>query len=150
MTYQKSDRPMHRFQFSLASLLLSVAAVAVVLALGFHAKSAISTLVLLALTLVFMAFITVTLFYGRDSYRPFCIGAAFPLALSFVYMADNVGLLLDDISDAIGRGRLLDVMDFVDPINANEVLGTSILAGIVLGYLCVGFRWLIARPSADK
>jgi hypothetical protein len=141
---------MRRFQFSLATLLLTVAAIAVVLALGFRAKSAISTLVLIALMLVSMAFITVTLVYGRDSYRPFCIGAAFPLALSFVYMADNVGYLLDDFGEAFGRGRQLDVVDFVGPITANETLGTAILASIVLGYLCVGFRWLIASPSAKK
>lgn len=137
--------PPPRFQFSLAALLLTVAAVAGVLALMLRPESALTSLGLVGLTLVCMAFVTIELVYGRESVRPFCIGAAFPLLLAFLYIGSTVGGLLDDIAVSLGHGRVLDVIDFTAPITVNHIIGTAILASIALGYLCVGFRWLVDR-----
>ena len=131
-----------RFQFSLAALLLTIAAVAVVLALMVRPTPIVATFGLLTLTVVSMAFIAVALVYGCESIRAFCIGAAFPLTMSFGYAVFNMQWLLDI--------EPLSLITRTDPRQAAHFFGTAILASIALGYLCVVFRWLIDRPRPPE
>jgi hypothetical protein len=123
------DRP----QFSIAALLLTVAVIAIVLALMYQVTPAFASIALIGLILVFLTFITIAFLYARESVRPFCIGAAFPLAFAFVHASSNVGWLFDDIAVAMGHSMPLDVVDLTEPVSTNRFLGTAIMAAIGLG-----------------
>lgn len=134
--------PKSLFQFSIAALLLTIAVAAGDLALMRRADSAYALLAQFGLMFVFLAFIAIALVYGRDNIRPFCIGAAFPLAMAFLNVGFALELCVIPIRQSLGHatGRLLLVKD---PITANLIVGTALLASIALGLLCVVLRWLI-------
>jgi NhaP-type Na+/H+ and K+/H+ antiporter len=124
-------------QFSIAALLLTIAAVAVVLALMLQVDYRIGTPILLWSTTVYLAFVAIALVYGRDSIRPFCIGATIPIAYSLAE-SSCMGILFNPPLEGIPGSNTY---------NPTHHLGTAILLSIALGYLCVGFRWLIERSS---
>lgn len=122
-------------------MLLTVAAVAVVLALMIEPDAVTATFSLIGVTVVSLAFIAIGVVYGADNMRAFCIGAAFPLTMSFGYAVFNMQslLILEPFS----------VITSTDPRLPAQFMGTMGLASIALGYLCVAFRWIIAPPE-DK
>jgi hypothetical protein len=116
-----------RPQFSIAALLLTVAAVAVVLALMVQ----VNGVAFLALLLALMPLLTIGLIYGQGNLRPFCIGAIFPVGFFLAYAAFRFEI------HAFRR-------------SASSFFWTAILMSIALGYLCVWFRWLIDRPRPPE
>lgn len=117
-----------RFQFSVRALFVTIAAVAVVLALMFQIplEAARPTLVLLIPTGSALAITGIV--YGRATARPFCIGALVPLSVMLVYgtaISARTGIYQMFVGDQ------------------REYLGGTLLAAIVLGYLCVAFAWQI-------
>ena len=129
------------FQFSLAALLLTVAVVAGVLALMLEVPRLAAVSSLVAVVVVLLALLTTAAVYGSHAWRPFCIGAAFPLALLFLWAGLNVGSLFIEWNE-----RFLDQSSpYQRPISYDYqyLLGSTILGSILLGYVCLGFRWLI-------
>jgi hypothetical protein len=55
----------------------------------------------------------------------------------------------DDIAIALRPPPMLSGMGGPgrQPTEASYVLGSAILMAIALGYLCVGFRWLLERSE---
>lgn len=142
-----------RLQFTLGALLLTVAAVSLVLALMFHVPPAWGCVALIVLMLAFLALITVAFRYGSEGIRPFCIGAVFPLMFALIHAANDIGYLFDDMAYAL-RPPMLPGMgmgnsDVRHPTETNFLIGSAILMAIALGYLCVGFRWLIEREPPE-
>src|SRR5215469_2655701 len=76
---------MGRPQFSIAALLLTVAAVAVVLAL-MRTTGSPTEIAFVAVTPLLLGFVGVGIFYGQGNCRPFCLGALPPLLLSMSYL----------------------------------------------------------------
>jgi hypothetical protein len=135
-----------RLQFSLAALLLTVAAVAVVLALTFQVEQTIAFMSLVLFTFIGSAFSTVALVFGRDGIRAFGIGAAFPLAWALVYLITS-----GDNAIAMTFGGLLDEYGMMIELDhMRRQVGLAVLLSIPLGHLCVGFRWLIDRPRPPE
>jgi hypothetical protein len=128
------------FQFSLAALLLTVAAIAGVLALTFRVAGNVANLSFVALLPVSLAFLTIGIVYGHNCLRPFCIGAAFPLVMAFGFVTFSADLIYDSIWPVFPT-----VEDNREPSVAmkQRIFGAAFLSSIVIGYLCVGFRWLI-------
>lgn len=122
-------------QFSVATLLSTVTVVAVVLGLMFRVDPDVAELALLVLTLTCLAFAGVAFLCGPDGCRPFCIGVAVPLIYSFCE-ASYSGLVLNVAIPGIPVPRGADRRTAI-------ALGSAVLLSAVLGYLCVGFRWLI-------
>lgn len=137
-------------QFSLAALLLTVAVLAGDLALMVHEESLPAMLVLLGLTLALMSFVAVGALYGRDNVQPFCVGAAFPLLLAFLFTANNAVWLEAHVAGYLGRDNQIEYFNPVPLRAANRILGNAIPASIAIGYLCVGFRWLIERREPSE
>jgi hypothetical protein len=129
-----------RFQFSVATLLSTVTVVAVVLWLMLRVDPRVGEVALLVLTLTCLAFTGVAFLYGRDGGRPFCIGVVVPLLYSF-FEASYMGLILNVPIPGIPIPRDVDRREVV-------FLGSALLLGVTLGYLCVIFRWLIQRRNA--
>ncbi|HUY92381.1 MAG TPA: hypothetical protein VMV10_26805 [Pirellulales bacterium] len=130
-----------RIQFSLAALQLTVASVAVVLAI-FLAPSRLGDACLAIMIVCLSAFCLVGIAYGSGNVRPFCLGASVPLGLVLLYF----GTHLDQIFDmwwfiTVERSRALEF---------RKMLATAIIGGIVLGYLCVGFRRLLRGNDSDS
>ena len=135
-----------RFQFSLKWLLVTVAAVSLVLAMTLRLRATIGIPVLLGLTYVCLAFAVVALAYGNEGVRPFCIGAVVPLACSLVEVLSNGSQTLwwNSIAQA-------DTDLYME--TPKRILGIGLLVSIALGYLCVGFHLLIGSrrpPNCDQ
>jgi len=134
-----------RFQFSLKWLLLTVAAVSAVLAITLRLRATIGIPVLLGLTYASLAFAVVALAYGSDGVRPFCIGAVVPLACALLEVLSNG-------SQTLWWSSMAQADTDVYMETPKRILGTGLLASIALGYLCVGFHWLIGPrqpPNCD-
>lgn len=134
-------------RFSLAGLLLTVAAVATVLGLMIQAPPRIAAVTLFAMVVVLLAFLTVAIIYATDNWRPLCIGAIFPLAIPFLFAAMNCGYLILCFET---EDPQLEVIGVPNAGGLRFLLGGSLLASIALGHLCVAFRWIIDRPKPDK
>jgi hypothetical protein len=138
-----------RFQFSIRLLLLTVAAVAVVLALMFQVPFDTASRTLVALVPVVSAFAITGLAFGSSGMRSFCIGASVPLAMMLIFVTTNLhefrywlhGLDLDE--------PILAFPATLSP-DCQNLLGGGLLASVALGYLCVGFRLLIERKEPSK
>lgn len=141
--------PPQRFQFSLAALLLTVAAVAGVLGLMFQVPTepayigfALVIIILLALALTGLA--------GSPQLRAFCVGALVPLGLLVYFLAQDLFVIAfwleHPFQDYDYSGPPLRTADDSLP----RFLGVGILLSIALGYLCVGFRWLIERREPPE
>lgn len=130
-----------RFQFSIRLLLLTVAAVAVVLALTFQVEQTIAFMSLTALTFAGSAIATTALVFGRDGVRTFAIGAAFPLAWSLFYLTTSGSEAL-----AMVFGGLDQYAMMIELGHMRRQIGLAVILSIPLGYLCVVFRWIIDRP----
>jgi hypothetical protein len=131
-----------RFQFSVKWLLLTVAAVSVVLAIMLRLRATIAIPVLLGTAYACMAFAVVALAYGKEGVRPFCIGAVVPLVCSLLEVLSNG-------SQTLWWSSIAQADTDIYMETPKRILGTALLASIALGYLCVGFHWLIGsrRPQ---
>lgn len=129
---------MGRPQLSVTSLLLTVAGICLALALMFHGDHVITSTALFALVVTGLAFCVIGIIYGRESLRPFVIGAAFPLVLSLAWFVQHGTSPISSI-----EARIYGIEHYL--VSERLHLGGGILSGIALGYLCVGFRWLIER-----
>jgi Na+/H+ antiporter NhaB len=118
-------------QFTLRILLLTVAADAVVLALMFQVPFEVAQPTLIGLLLIASALAITGLTYGDTTIRPFCIGAILPLSMMLVYFTA--------VCAHVGLYNLFPSAD------RRNYYGGTLLAAIGLGYLCIGFRWLIER-----
>lgn len=126
---------MGRPQLSVTSLLLTVAGIYLALALMFQGDHVITSTALFALVVTGLAFCVIGIIYGRESLRPFVIGAAFPLLAWFLQHGTS------PISSV--EARMYGIEHHL--VSERLHLGGGILSGIALGYLCIGFRWLIER-----
>lgn len=137
--------PTGRPQFSIRLMLLTVAAVAVVLALMFQAPAQVAESVLLAGIFACLALLAVASVYGPRMWRPFCIGAPLPLIFVFLWSCQYGPLWVfgDWISDPTLPYRV------GPPHGYRYGLGGALLCSVLLGYTCLGFRWLIERSNHD-
>lgn len=132
-----------RPRFSLAALLLIVAVIAVVLAL-MRSEGTLAEIALVALTTLLMGFVGVGIMYGHGNFRPFCLGALPPLLLAMLYIRSELSWLL---AKWLGSPYPTQKIALTDAVNEHIIfIGAAILAALLFGYLCVGFRWLIDRP----
>jgi hypothetical protein len=144
---------MSRPQFSIAALLLTIAAVAVDLALMLRVPTRTAFVSFSVIVIVSTA-LALTGLGGRPQLRAFCIGALVPLSL-LLYFVGIEGLF--DIADWLEQllsnaGRAADETGDAHRMGNprfTKLFGVGILLSIALGYLCVGFRWLIA-PRKDE
>jgi hypothetical protein len=121
-----------------AALLVTVAAVAVVLALTLRVRATVGIPVLLGLTYTGIAFSLVGLASGKDNVRPFCIGAVVPLACALLEVLSNG-------SQTLWWNSVAQADTDVYMETPKRILGTALLASVAFGYLCVGFRWFLER-----
>jgi hypothetical protein len=128
-----------RCQFSVKWLLLTVAAVSALLAMTLRLRASIGIPVLLGLTYTCLGFAVVALAYGKEGVRPFCIGAIIPLTCSLLEVLSNG-------SQTLWWSSVAQADTDVYMETPKRILGTALLASIGLGYLCVGFHWLIGSP----
>jgi hypothetical protein len=140
--------PPYRFQFSLTALLLTVAAVAGVLALMFRVPTEIACATLIAIVLVFSGLALTGLAHGQAVLQTFCLGAVVPLGSLLLFVTMNMASVANWFLSGIQQQNLSGIVEiWTYPIIENpavsKLLGVGILASIALGYLCVGFRWLI-------
>lgn len=140
-----------RLQFSLAALLLTIAAVANVLWLIVEAPPDLARIVSVVGIVVLSAFSITGIISGQATLRAFCIGALVPLATMLFFIATNFGGLINVLAD---QDRLSFMTNYAMlPIElpvASRVFGFGILLSIALGYLCVGFQWLIERRGRPE
>lgn len=133
-------------QFSLAALLLTIAVVANVLWLIIEAPPDLARMLSIAAIVVLAALSITGTISGRAMLRTFCVGALVPLAMMLLFIATNLGDLINVFA---GNERLNTYNNpaYVPlPITfsvAPRFFGVGILLSVALGYLCVGFRWLI-------
>jgi hypothetical protein len=120
-----------RLQFTLRALLLTVGADALILAL-MQAPPQVGRPMLIALVPLSSALVATGLMFGRPRMRSFCIGAAIPLGMMLAYMTMHL-FELDVWLMETRPGRL------------PKIFGGGFLTSIALGYVCVGFHWLIER-----
>ena len=139
-------------QFSLAALMLTVAVVAGDLALMLYVQPEAARLVLVLTIVAMSAFGLIGVLHGRPALHAFCVGALVPLGIMLIFLAVNLeGLLrlsLDSLSGtettASGEGEAWSLLALSDH-RISRLFGIGILTSVALGYLCVGFRWLIER-----
>lgn len=139
--------PLPRFQFSLAALLLTVAAVASLLWLIIEVPPDLARIISVATVVVLSALGITGTVSGQPSFRAFCIGALVPLAMMLLFIATNLGGLINVFA---GNERLNTYnnptyVPSIDLSVAPRFFAVGILLSIALGYLCVGFRRLIER-----
>jgi len=146
--------PRARFQFSLAALLLTIAAVAGVLTLMFHAPTEPACAILIAAAVMLSGLALTGLAHGRAIFHTFCLGAILPLGCLLIFIATNMAgvanWLLDDQQQKLHAGLEIWTYPIIDNPAVVRLLGVGILASIALGYLCVGFRWLIERREPPE
>lgn len=119
-----------RFQFSLKWLLVAIGAVAVVLALMFQAPPQVGVPTLGVLVMVALGLSITGLAHGRDTWRPFCIGATVPLGMMSIYVVV--------LSTQIGGNAL-----FYTDGGMQRDFGGTLLVAIAAGCLCGIFRRII-------
>ena len=131
-----------RLQFSLASLLATVAAVAMILALMFQVPSDAARQTLVALVTTTSALAITGLVNGETAMRTFCIGAIVPLGIMLVFVATNLPEVVLPANYVMSAGRpgTLFMLN-----GATKVLGIGHLTAIALGYLSIGFQILLVR-----
>ena len=141
-------------QFSLAALLLTVAAIAGVLALMFRVPTIPARGTLIVVIYVLSALVLTGFAFGQPALRAYCIGAIVPLASLLFFISPHLaGLLVLLASDNENATAPFDMtfleLLFVAP-GVQRLLGVGILMSIASGYLCVGFRWLIERREPPE
>ncbi|HVX13495.1 MAG TPA: hypothetical protein VHC22_20085 [Pirellulales bacterium] len=132
-----------RFQFSVKVLLLTVAAVSVVLAVTLRVRATIGIPVLFGLTYASIGFVVVALACGNEGLRPFCVGAFVPLACALLEVLSNG-------SQTLWWSSVAQADTDIYMETPKRILGTALLASIALGYLCVGFHWLIGSREPQN
>ena len=143
------------FQFSLAALLLTVAAVAGVLALMLRVPPGAAFLSFAGIIPILTA-LALTGLGGRPGLRAFCIGALVPLGLTLYSEAQNLNWMafrfarLVSPANGMGLGCGLGGAGIVDEGAFSKLFGVAILMNTASGYLCVGFRWLIERRERPE
>lgn len=127
-------RMSRHFQFSIATLLLNVAALAVVLALMFQVPAEIARPAFVVFAPTASALAMTGLAYGPTEMRAFCIGASVPLGMMLVAVTMHL-FELDRWFTSKQPGKL--------PV----IFGSGFLASIALGHICLWFRLFIDRPG---
>jgi hypothetical protein len=142
----------HRPQFSLRILILAFTVIAVVLGLMFQAPVPVASPALLTLVIVFAA-LALT---GTTARRPFlcayCTGALVPLGVVLAHLGVNASSLLSGFNEP-PEFAYESILGYAFGYPSYPLFaGACLLASIVIGYLCVWFRWFIERvsPSADE
>lgn len=129
-------------QFSLAALLLTVAVVAGDLALMTQVPTEPAYVGFFVTIITLTAFALIGL-GGSPCMRAFCIGALVPLGVLVYFLAQDfrsIAFWLEHpFEDYDYGGAALGIHLKSLP----RLLGAGVLLSITVGYLCVGFRWLI-------
>jgi len=123
-----------RFQFSLATLQLTVVAVALVLGISLT-PSRLGDALLIAIIICLSALCLVGIAYGDDNIRPFCLGSCVPLGLMLLYFGTHLAEVFDTWWYFTSEPR--------QPYEVRKMMIAAVVAAIALGYLGVGFRRLI-------
>jgi hypothetical protein len=126
-------------QFSQRTLLLLPLVLVCVLAVLFTKPANIAFVELLVISFLLPAVLTVTLVYGKGYTRSFCIGALFPAGALCFWST----LILITLGDARRLTVETDYFFFIQCL-----FGGGWLAGIVIGFLCMTFRWFLCPPGA--
>lgn len=135
-------------QFSIRLLLVTIAAVAVVLALMFHAPVMVASPALIALLIVCSALALTGAMAGRPLLCSYCVGALVPMGVALFHLAMNSGAFLH-LFDELPPFEYESVLPYTFAhAEYPKWLGVCLLASIAIGYLCVAFRWLIERQMA--
>jgi hypothetical protein len=140
VTMGKSAMERPRLQFSLAGLLLTVTAVAGVMALMFCIPGQVGGPVLILLALVLPALAITGVGNGRPAFRTFCLGALLPLSMMLFQIA-LYGQQMVAWFSAKNSGHSL----FIESAAFSRFVGAGILTSIALGYVCIAFRWFLLR-----
>ncbi len=138
------------FQFSLAAMLLTVAAIAGVLALMFQVPTEPARIALIVAVFGLSALAITGIINGQPALKTFCVGASVPLAIMLLFIAINFGGLVNSYA-SIEQINTYYALNAPSPLTFPMIpkfFGIGIIMGIALGYLCVGFRWLIERRES--
>jgi len=138
-----AGNPKVRLVTGFAAVLLSGFIAASVLGLMYSEYPAIGGMSLLAFALVLLPLLAVGLLFCRGRYRAFCIGAAIAALVAFRSAISTLVTLFKNLPPTWPP----TVGDFDEQrlIEANEYLGTAVLASVALGYFCVAVVWLAER-----
>lgn len=142
-----------RLQFSLAALLLTIAAVANVLWLIVEAPPDLARIVSVVGIVVLSALSIIGVISGQATLRAFCIGAIVPLAMMLFFIATNLGGLINVLADQDRLNPFTNPSYGTSPIElsvAPRVFGVGILLSIALGFLCVGMHWLCSERARSE
>lgn len=154
---------MSRPQFSVRLLLLTVAAVAVDMALMLQVPMYRDDIVATGTQVAFLSFTVIIIVStglaftglgGQPRLRAFCTGALVPLILMLYFIAQQGGIA--DIAVWLERhlnSRMVwggvGGATLMESKWAVKLFGFGILLSIALGYLCVVFQWLV-NPRSEK
>jgi hypothetical protein len=140
---RSAGNPKVRLLTGFAAVLLSGFVAVSVLSLMYSEYPAIGGMSLLAFALVLLPLLAVSLVFCRGRYRAFCMGAAIAALFAF-YSAISALVTLFKNLPPTWPPTFAD-FDEQRLIEANEYLGTAVLASIALGYFCVAVVWLAER-----
>ena len=132
----------HPVQFSLRSMFLLTAVVAVACSVLFVLPLIVAVPVLLLLVIAVPAVLTTKVVYGTGYQRTFCIGALFPAGVVLFATAWFPGLWLANVPPT--PRSLSDFADWTGKIGDYYrcLVGMSWVLSVVVGSLCVAVRWL--------
>jgi hypothetical protein len=131
-------------QFSLAALLLTVAVVAGDLALMTQVPTEPAYVSFFVTIIALTAFALIGL-GGPPGLRAFCIGALVPLGVLVYFLAQDLGVIAFWLEHPFQGYDYSGIPPRTHVDSFPRLLGVGVLMSIVLGYLCVGFRWLIEK-----
>ena len=130
-------------QFSIGSLLVATAVVAVTCSLFFSMPNGVATPALILITLALPCVFTTIAIYGRGYQRTFSIGALFPAGAMLV--CTSLMLLIHSISayqNSVSRWTT-----FVDKVGPyyRPYVGVAWVSSLLFGLLAAVVRWLTER-----
>ena len=137
-----SEADRGRFQFSLRTMLVLTALVAMVCAVLFSVPDYVAAPVIIVLTIVLPALLTATLVYGNSWQRSFCLGAMFPAGMMFFYTLIVVLYYLDYELD--GPGEFCETVSLTYH-SYRAFAGVSWVLSVTVGLFTVALRRALQR-----
>jgi hypothetical protein len=141
----QTERSNRRVQFSLRSLFVLMAVVALLCGLLVAGSPAVRWCTGLALLLLLPLVWTVMLIYGRGYQRTFAIGAMFPGGIVLVYVSITFYYVALGMLYNVPATTWHDLRDFVgqSATTLAGIAGVELVLSILFGIVATGLRWMI-------
>ena len=140
------------FQFRIATVLALTFAVASVLATILYVPLNIAQPVLLFITVALPGIYAVGICYGNNGHaRAFCVAAVFPHLMVFLRVSHELERVNDWSTFGVYEGPAVQFFGIAVPADSwRRMMATTVLAGIVTGFLGVAFRVFLERHKTRQ